>query len=270
MKDQTHNRTPDCASRAFAVRSSAAPTTRAGVPKKTWTLVACLFGMAVLAGCSSTKVTSQESLAAGEKLPRPDHVLVYDFGDTPAEVAPDSTLAGPGTAPVMPPTTEQTALGNQLGYSIAAHLAKALRERGLPAEYVAQGTTPTAQINDIVIRGYLVSVDKGSATKRMTIGFGSGGSELTTAAEVYQMSESGLRKLGSGTTGSKSSKSPGAAAGGAGWLITGTPIGLVTSGGMKIYGETSGSATIEGRAKASAKQIASVLKTGARGHGWIR
>ena len=58
--------------------------------------------------------------------------------------------------------------------------------------------------------------------------------------------------------------------GGAGWLITGTPIGLVTSGGMKLYGETSGSATIEGRAKATARQIASVLKTGARGQGWIK
>ena len=193
MKDQTHNRMPDCASRTFAVRSSAAPTPGVGVQKKTGTLVACLIGMAVLAGCSSTKVTSQESLV-DEKLPRPDHVLVYDFGDTPAEVAADSTLAGPATAPVTTPTTEQTTLGNQLGYSIAAQLAKSIREMGLPAEDVALGTTPTPQVNDIVIRGYLVSVDKGSATKRVTIGFGSGGSELTTAAEVYQMTDSGLPK----------------------------------------------------------------------------
>ena len=44
---------------------------------------------------------------------------------------------------------------------------------GIPATQVSGGATP--QVNDIVIRGYLVSVEKGSAAKRMTIGFGSGG-----------------------------------------------------------------------------------------------
>ena len=33
------------------------------------------------------------------------------------------------------------------------------------------------QLNDIVIQGCLYSIDEGSATKRMTIGFGSGASE---------------------------------------------------------------------------------------------
>ena len=53
--------------------------------------------------------------------------------------------------------------------------------------------------------------------------------------------------------------------GGAGWVVMGGPIGLVTSGGMKAYGETSDSATIDGRAKATARQIASVLKARAPG-----
>lgn len=269
MKDRTCNRMPDRVWRAFAVRSSVAPTSGVGVQRRMWVLVACVFGMAVLAGCSSTtKVTNREWLV-DEKLPRPDHVLVYDFGDTPAEVAADSMLSNPSSAPVTTPTPEQTALGNKLGFAIAAQLAKAIREMGLPAEYVSHGTTPTPQINDIVIRGYLVSIDPGSATKRMTIGFGSGGSELTTAVEGYQMTANGLRRLGSGTAGSKSSKSPGGVVGGAGWVVTASPIGLITSGGMKVYGETSGSATIDGRAKATARQIASVLKARARDHGWI-
>ena len=80
---------------------------------------------------------------------------------------------------------------------------------GFPAMQVSAGVTP--QVNDIVIRGYLVSVEKGSAAKRMTIGFGSGGSELTTFMEGYQMTASGLRKLGSGTIEAKGAKGPGAA-----------------------------------------------------------
>ena len=103
----------------------------------------------------------------------------------------------------------------------------------------------------------------------VTIGFGAGGSELSTFVEGYQMTATGLRKLGSGTIDAKGSKAPGAALGAAGWLVTGNPIGLVVGGGMKIYGEASGKATVEGRAKATAKEIADVLKTRFQEQGWI-
>ena len=131
------------------------------------------------------------------------------------------------------------------------------------------GAVTTPEVNDIVIRGYLVSIEQGSAAKRMTIGFGSGGSELATTVEGYQMTAQGLRKLGSGTLGSKGSKGPGAGVGAAGWLITGSPIGLIVGGGLKVYGEASGSAKIEGRAKATAKEIADQLKTRFKEQGWI-
>ena len=57
--------------------------------------------------------------------------------------------------------------------------------------------------------------------------------------------------------------------GAAGWLVTGSPVGLIVSGGMKVYGEASGSAKIEGRAKATAKEIADVLKKRFQEEGWI-
>ena len=38
---------------------------------------------------------------------------------------------------------------------------------------------------------------------------------------------------------------------------------------MKVYGEASGSDTIEGRAKATAKEIADVLKQRFQQQGWI-
>jgi Domain of unknown function (DUF4410) len=199
-------------------------------------------------------------------LPRPNHIWIYDFAATPAEVPSYSMYAGQASS--SPPSAEQAELGRELGTGIAAQLVDSIREMGLPAERGAPGTTP--QVNDIVIRGYLVSIEEGSTAKRMTIGFGSGGSELTTTVEGFQMTPQGLRRLGSATLGAKGSKGPGAALGAAGWIVTGSPIGLVVGGGMKIYGEASGSARVEGRAKQTAKEIAGQLKTRFQEEGWIQ
>jgi hypothetical protein len=46
------------------------------------------------------------------------------------------------------------------------------------------------------------------------------------------------------------------------------PVGLIISSGMKVYGEESGSSTVEGRAKATAKEIAEVLKQRFQEQGW--
>jgi hypothetical protein len=229
------------------------------------TAIAGLFAVVLLGGCASTKITNNAQLV-NEQLPKPERILVYDFVSSAAQMPTDSAYAGQYTTPAEQPTAEQLALGHRLGTSIAAQLVEAIHEMGMPATQVAEATP---QLNDIVIRGYLVSIDKGSATKRMTIGFGSGGSELTTLVEGFQMTPNGLRKLGSGTTDAKGAKGPGGAVGAATWLVTGSPVGLVVSGGMKIYGEASGSATIEGRAKATAKEIADRLKVRFQEQGWI-
>ncbi|TLD43603.1 MAG: hypothetical protein JETT_0034 [Candidatus Jettenia ecosi] len=138
---------------------------------------------------------------------------------------------------------------------------------GMPAVRAEMGTTP--QINDIVIRGYLLTVNEGSAAKRMTIGFGSGSSKLQVAAEGYQMTAQGLRKLGSGTVASGGSKAPGAALGVVGLIAAANPAGPIVSSGMKVYGEASGKAKIGGRARQAAKEIASHLKTRFEEQGWI-
>ena len=235
--------------------------------KKTiFTLCAAGLVGGFLAGCASTNVTGRQQFVTGP-LPRPATIWVYDFTASPADVPADSAFASQGSAPATPPTAEQTALARQLGVGIAAQLVTAIREMGMSAEQVSGTATP--QVNDIVIRGYLVSVDEGSATKRMTIGFGSGGSQLTTVIEGYQMTPTGLRKLGSGKMESGSAKGPGAVLGAAGWLVTGNPVGLIVGGGMKIYGEASGSAQIEGRAKQTAKEIAEQLKIRFQEEGWI-
>jgi hypothetical protein len=221
----------------------------------------CVIGL--LAGCASTDVTSRNRLVY-DRLPRPNHIFIYNFADTSGDIPSDSMFAGQSSAPS---TAEESTLGQELGSAIAAQLTSDIHEMGLPA---VQISAPTGmQVNDILIRGYLVSIEEGSTAKRMTLGFGSGGSELTTVVEGYQMTANGLRKLGTASTGAKSGKGPGASLGAAGWLITGSPVGLIVGGGVKVYGEVSGSARIEGRAKATAKEIADVLKQRFQGEGWI-
>jgi hypothetical protein len=140
---------------------------------------------------------------------------------------------------------------------------------GLSAER-ASSTGNNPQINDLVIRGYLLSIQEGSATKRVAIGFGSGASELKTGVEGFQMTAQGLRKLGSGTVDTGGSKGPGAALGVVGVIATANPAGLIISGGMKVYGEASGKSKIEGRAEQAVKEIAAQLKTRFVEEGWIQ
>lgn len=224
----------------------------------------CLGLIFLAMGCASTKVSNREILVT-EKLPRPAHIWVYDFASNSTNVLADSAVAG--AAENTAQTEEQIALGRQLGIQIATELANEIREMSLPGEVATAETKPA--VNDIVIRGYLVSVEQGSAAKRMTLGFGSGNSELETIVEGYQMTASGLRKLGSAGLNATGSKGPGAALGGAAWIVTGSPIGLVVGGGLKVYGEASGSSKIEGRAKQTAKEIADVLKERCQAQGWI-
>ena len=83
------------------------------------------------------------------------------------------------------------------------------------------------------------------------------------------MTAKGPRILGQGDVDAGGGKGPGVSLGLATLLITHNPVGLVVSSGVKAYGEVSGSATIEGRAKATAKEIADQLKIRFQQQGWI-
>jgi hypothetical protein len=246
----------------FPCQSPEAPS---ALRRKIVTIVPCLFALVVAAGCAATKVTNRQQLVTGQ-LPRPNQIWVYDFAATAADVPADSPLAGQAAATSQ--TAEQIATGRQLGAEIASQLVQQIQSMGLPAARAGAGTIP--QINDIVIRGYLLSVKEGSAAERLAIGFGSGASELSTAVEGYQMTAQGPRKLGSGTVDAGGSKAPGAALGVAGLIATGNPAGLIISTGMKVYGEESGSSKVEGRAKQTSKEIADVLKQRFQQQGWIQ
>jgi hypothetical protein len=229
--------------------------------------ILCLLALLVVSGCASTKVTQQTPMSS-PGLARPNRIWVYNFVANPADMPADSSLRGEVSVPSTPPTAKQIEEGRQLGTMIAADLVADINAMGLTAVQAAPGSTP--QPGDGVIRGYLVSVQGGGAVKRFVIGFGYGTSEMDTVVEGYAVTPQGWRKLGSGTLSSSGSKTPGMVMPAAVALATGSPIGLIVVGGVKVYGELSGRNKLEGRAKATADAISDELKIRFRDRGWIQ
>jgi hypothetical protein len=223
------------------------------------------FALAVLAGCASAEITDRERYE-GAKLARPDRIIVHDFTANPAEVPPESPfaaqMAGAGT-----PNAERLEVGRKLGAQVAKELVADLRDMGLLA--VAAAGQPAPRPDDIVLRGYFVSVDEGRAGRRVLVGFGSGAAELRTAVEGYQMTAQGLRPLGRGEIQSEGGKLPGVVLPAAVLAATASPIGLIVGGAAKVTGEVTGSETIEGAAERTADEIAAQLRTAAEEQGWI-
>jgi hypothetical protein len=254
MNRQNHDYVPPC--RALCgVRRGAFVALGAGLPLILWA-----------AGCASTKITEHQVFVR-ERLPRPSHIWVHDFAATPAAVPPDSTLARKFTVEAMPQTAEQIALGQRLGAEIAADLVQRIQETGLPAQRATGHET--MEVNDLVIRGYIVCVREGSAPGRVVIGFGVGESGLCTIVEGFQVTPHGLRELTFDAIRAGSGKTPGLGASAAGIFATGSPIGLIAGSGVRVYEEASGHSTVRGRARATAKKISADLLGLFQEQGWL-
>jgi hypothetical protein len=234
--------------------------------RSTSRFVLCVLALFVVAGCASTNVTQQTPMSS-PGLARPNQIWVYNFVANPADMPADSSIRGSVGAPSTPPTAEQLEEGRKLGALIAADLVVDINAMGLSAVQAGPGSSP--QVGDGVIRGYLVSVQGGSTAKRLVIGFGAGTSEMDTVVEGYSVTPQGWRKLGSGTLTSSGSKTPGLVVPAAVAIATANPIGLIVVGGAKIYSEASGRSGLEGRAKATADEIAVQLKIRFQDRGWV-
>lgn len=224
------------------------------------------FAISVFGGCASTNVISRQEYL-GEKIARPGRIIIYDFAATSGDVPAESTFAGRYAAHSKPQTAEQINTGRELGTQVAKELTVNIRNMGLPA--VRAAGQEVLQPGDLAIRGYFVSIDEGNAEDRMLVGFGSGTAELRTVVEGYQMTRHGLRLLGSGQLEAGGNKKPGVLVGLASLAATGNPVGLIVGGVSKLAEEESGSDTIAGIAKRTAKEIADILRVKFEEQGWI-
>ena len=218
---------------------------------------ALVFCLALLvAGCASTTVTQQTPMAE-PGLPRPNRIWVYDFFAAPGDIPSDSSILSRLSSSSTAPGAEDVDTGRRLGALIAKSLVDDINAMGLTA--VQAGPKSVPQAGDGVIRAYLVSAEgagAGGTAKRFVIGLGAGTSELDTVVEGYAVTPQGWKKLGSGTLSSSGNKTPGMVAPAAVAIATGSPVGLIVVGGLKVYGEASGRNKLEGRAKATADAIA--------------
>lgn len=228
----------------------------------------CLFVLVVAAGCASTKITEHESKVGTEKIARPDHIYVYPFAATPADIPSWSAAAGRYSQPTKPQAAEEIETGRRVGALVAKELVAKIRGMGLSASEGGKQTAP--RINDLLIIGYFEAIEEGSAGKRVALGFGAGAAGLKTSVEGYQMTNEGLRLLGSGKVQSGGGKTPGVLVPLAVFAATANPIGLVVGGTAKVVGEVRGGAKIEGAAKRTAGAIADRLRVRFKEQGWIR
>lgn len=138
---------------------------------------------------------------------------------------------------------------------------------GLTAVHATSQTQ--VKLNDILFKGEILSLNEGDATERVAIGFGEGASDLKVQMRGYQMTTQGLRQLGSGTGESNSGTSPGAELGVVGAVATGNPAGLIISTGKKIYDESTGSSTIQGRVQQIVEEAVKHIKPKFQHQGWV-
>lgn len=218
---------------------------------------------ALLAACASTRVDAPRTTEAAQTFARPDRVLVHDFVGTPADLPPGSAIAGM-QGEQAPQTPQQIELGRQLGRRVADHLVTELQANGIAAQRADSAGPPKS--GDGVIRGAFVTVDEGSRTKRMLIGFGAGATNLQTLVEAFVQTDGGLQSLGTTQVGAGGGKLPGV-------LV---PVGLsatavtaATSGTANILQER-GPESIEGAAQRTAKGIAKVVVDAYRKRGWMQ
>ena len=98
-------------------------------------------------------------------------------------------------------------LGKQLGQQVAQQVVARLRAAGIDAYPVASGPVP--KVGDVVLRGEFVSVDAGSRSMRMLVGFGAGRAQLSTLVETYQITATGPRPLATAQADTQGGRLPG-------------------------------------------------------------
>ncbi|MGH0032948.1 MAG: DUF4410 domain-containing protein [Myxococcota bacterium] len=217
-------------------------------------------------GCTSTKVSNRDEYTGG-KLPKPGRLIVHNFAATPADL-PDwyeTTHEMNVAAAEMKP--EDLEKGRDLGIHVARELVKELVDMGMPAVR-SPGQRPPDE-GDLVLVGYFGTIDQGSAMKRVLIGFGSGGADVTTHVDGFRMTDGSLERLGGGDLDAGDNKGPGMVVPTIVTIATANPVGLVVGGAVKAAGELSGSSTVEGSGKRTAKKIADVLEPKFQEQGWI-
>jgi hypothetical protein len=206
--------------------------------------------VALLVGCAQVNTTPIRRYR-GPRLEGARAVVVYDFEPTGESIGLESGRNVEANEDGL--SEESLANRREVGRVLADVLAEELEDRGILTSRKSGpiGVPP----GSLVMGGQIVTVDEGSRAKRVFIGFGSGKSHLTSAAQLYAITETGPTVAWEYQNTAASGSKPG--------VLTTLPIGmavqgltvmvLVLNGGFSTLGELSSSST------ANAKRMADEL-----------
>jgi len=227
---------------------------------------ATALALAGLAGCARTSVENVQQ-APSTQLPRPDLVIVHDFGVTAGDVALDRA-AGARLIDAMKTTPEaeqQLKLGREVTRIVTEHLVKQISALGIPA-VAAAAATPVAGPS-LDLEGQILTVDEGNRLRRVVIGFGAGATEVRSLVQVYEITNDGRRLVEDFYTTVKSSRKPGMGPmAGVGGAVSGASAAAVGAG-VSVASEFSQS--VDADAKHTAEEITKELKKFFARQGWI-
>src|SRR5258705_1472552 len=230
-------------------------------------LAVAAIALMVMAGCA--RVSTEHVQKSIDVLPRPQLILVHDYGVSPEEVQLESAVSWRVKRAVKgtPKTEDQPKVEQEVSRVLTRTLVDEIRKLGIPAEPATMASPVAGPI--LSIEGQIVSIDEGNKAKRLVIGFGSGASEVRTLTQVHEVtSADGDHLVEDFYTTTKSSRKPGfgpmAGMGAAAGLAASH---VAAAGGVGVA--TSLSQTVEADGKHGAKQIAKELAQLFVEHGWL-
>jgi len=188
---------------------------------------------------------------------------VYDFAVDANDVVVDTF--GPSFLDHKASTSERSVKGKAVAHELAEQLVTQLAERGITVKRATHSTP--VPLHALVAKGQFVTINEGDEMERVVIGFGLGSEKIQVRVQVYQMTESGLRRISEVEGEAHGRKTPGVAgpAGIAG--ATGMVAGVVISGGMNIVSEAKG--PMAEAVKNLAKKFADRAVKGYKRQGWL-
>jgi hypothetical protein len=215
----------------------------------------CLLLVVALVGACAKVNTNGVRRYKGMRMSLPTAIVVYDFEPTGTGVglAPND-LAGEVHEDL---TSDEMYVRREVGRVLADVLAKELQNRGIVT--TRQSGEVEVPPEAMAIGGQVISVDEGSASKRIFIGFGSGRSRLSSVAQLHGETKNGPVELWGYQNTAASGAKPG--------VLTTLPLGimvqgvtlllLAVSGGLTTLGELSSTSTAN--AKRMAKELADAV-----------
>jgi hypothetical protein len=218
------------------------------------------------AACARTSVENVNRPAVG--LPRPEIIVVHDFGITPGDVALDGAIGARllRMAQETPASEQELKTGREVARIVTENLVKEISKLGIPAVSAAAATPVTGP--SLAVEGHFISIQEGNRMRRMVVGFGAGASEVRTLVQLYETTAEGRRLFEDIYTTVKSSVKPGMGPMvGVGAAAGRVATSALVSGGVGVMSEHS--QTVEGDAKHTADAITKVLKTFFADQGWI-